>query len=235
MCAWQTRQRVSATYIGSEFFCQWPRRTELQLYFFGSVLTNIQRKLGSKHVDDCLVEFVASNARRIRGHNATHRNHCNFCRSTADVHDQTRARKMHWKSGANCCSHWFFNDVHRSTCTSKLCGLLHCAAFDASNFGRHTNNHSWLIPSARVHLLNEITKHLFAHIKISNHSVLQRAHQTNILRSTSPHSLGLKTNGHEFTCSAVNSHRRRFIEHDSFALYIHKCVGGAQVDGDVTS
>ena len=69
-----------------------------------------------------------------------------------------------------------FNDVHRSSCTSKLCRLLHSATLDASDLRRHTNNHSRLIPPACVHLLNEIAKHLFAHIEVGDHTVLQRAY-----------------------------------------------------------
>ena len=141
---------------------------------------------------------------------------------------------MHRKTGANCGSHRFFNDVHRPARTSELGCVLHSALFYSRNFGRNTNDHAWFVPLAGVHFLNEKAQHLFAHIEVGNDTIFKWAHKANVLRSSTPHALGLKTDGNQLTSTTVYCCGTWLVQNDAFTFDIHQRVCGTQVDGDIT-
>ena len=64
-----------------------------------------------------------------------------------------------------------------------------------------------------MHFIDKVLEHLFGHLEVGDHAILERTNGSNITWSSTQHALGVGTNcGHCFlTIMSSNGHNRGFI------------------------
>ena len=86
-----------------------------------------------------------------------------------------------------------------------------------------------------MHLLNEISQHLFADLKVCNHTVFERAYCFDVVGRSTHHFLRLDANRNRPPIVHIDRHDRRLVEHHTETTGINQGVCSPEVDGEVTS
>src|SRR5688572_7411725 len=76
-------------------------------------------------------------------------------------------------------------------------------------------------------------QHDLGDVDIRDHTILERTHGYDAFRRPTKHALGFETNAFDSLRAAFNGNDGRFVQDDAFALHVHECVRGTQIDGDV--
>ena len=77
--------------------------------------------------------------------------------------------------------------------------------------------------------------HFLGDFEVGNHAVSHRADGADVARGLAEHDLGFFTDSKHLGAPANlgHCHNRRFVKHNTLALYIDKCVCRTKVNADV--
>ena len=86
-----------------------------------------------------------------------------------------------------------------------------------------------------MHLLDEVAKHSFGRVKVSDDTVLERADGHDVARGATDHLLGLGPHRQDATRILIDGDDGRLVENDPAAANIDEGVGRAEIDGHIAT
>src|SRR5450830_1417375 len=214
-------------------------RTDGFLDRFRRLLADQHAVVATDVIDDGFVELVAANAHRTLVHHAAQRNDADFGGAAADVDHDRAGRSRHRQTGADCCSHGFFDQVDlRSTgaqrrFTDRTARHLSRAARNADDDARGRTEQLGV-----VHHADELLQHLLGDGKVGNHAVFHRANRLDIARNLAQHLfcfLADCLNGLFAIRAALlaDRHDRRLVKDNTLTTYINQSVCRSKVNSEV--
>ena len=129
--------------------------------------------------------------------------------------------------------HRFFDEVDFAG-AGVFGGFAHGAAFDFRDARGDGDEDAWVRAAAFVHLADEVAEHCFGDFKVGDDAVLEWADRDDVAGRAAEHAFGIVADGEDFVGTGLHGDDRRFAQDDAVVLHIDECVGGAEVDADVT-
>src|SRR5215467_7426991 len=210
-------------------------RSHGHLDLFRCPLTERERILLLAEVDDRLVELVAADPDRLRGHDAAERDNRDLGGASANVDDHVPGRLVDGQASADRRRHRLLDDVDPAR-TRLMPRFLHGALLDSGDSARYRDDDSRLgEPATMVNFLNEIAEHSLGDVKVGNDTVLQRTDGDDIARRAAYHALRFQSDCDYLPGIGIERYYRRFAQNDPAPSDIHQSVGGPQVDGHITA
>src|SRR5205823_111554 len=136
-------------------------------------------------LNDCVVKLIACHADGFRINDTAEGDDGDFSGTAADVDDHVSAWLTDWKTCAECCGHWLFDQVNFAGACG-LSGLFYGALFNLRDPERDTDDDARANEgSALACFCDEVLQHLLSDFEVSDNAVFQRTNRLNRTRSSS--------------------------------------------------
>ena len=109
------------------------------------------------------------------------------------------------------------------------------APFDLGDRRRHADHDLRAGEPADADALQQQPDHPLGDLEVGDRAAPQRPHRDDVAGRAADHLPRLAAGGQHLAGLAVEGDDRRLVEHDAAALHVDERVGGAEVDGEVTS
>src|SRR5204862_1205897 len=162
---------VAAADLGVRLVRSREGRADRHLDLLGGPLAEHQAVLLLHVLDDRAVELVTTDANALAGDDAAERDDRDLSRAAADVDDHVAGRLVHRKPGTDRGGHRLLDDVDRAPRARVLGGFLHRALLNPRDTRRYADDHARFGEAPLMHLLDEVTDHLLAHVEVVDHAI----------------------------------------------------------------
>ena len=224
---------IAPFYLPRELFVELEGRAYVYFYFFGGALANNEVVSALHILDNAIVEGVAAYADALGVNYIRQGYDGNFGCSAADIHNHTGVWLLNGEAHAYGGHQGFVFQAYRTG--ARVYGrLLHCAALDLRNAGRHRHNHpgSYKFPLLGG-FFNKVAQHYFGYLKVGYNPEFHGTYRGNIAGSFTEHLFCLRSDCHDFFSIVVYGDHAWFAHYHAGVFCVNKGVCRAQVNAYV--
>src|SRR2546428_389112 len=180
-----------------------------------------------------LVHFIAGHAHGAAVNDSGERDDGDVRRAAADIHDHAAGGLGDGQARPDGGHHGLFNQIDFARFGPES-RILHGALFHLGNLRRYADDNARVNEHLPVvGLVDEIVEHLFRHLEVRDHAVLQGPDGHDVAGSAPEHVLGFAAHRFDFARQLVDGDNRGLVDHYPLAPRKHESVGRPQVDRQV--
>ena len=212
--------------------CVGQHAAHLPLQVLGAALPDRQPVAVAQERRDRLVEVVAADPDRPRGHDRPQRQDGHLAGAAPDVDDRVGLRLVDLQPGADRGGQRLLDQVGGAGPGGQA-RLGERALLDVGDPRRGAHDHPRMREAPALDLAEEVAQHLLGHLEVGDHPVAQGPDRRDRGRGAPDHPLGLVAHRVHAAGGGVDGDDRGLGGDDALVAHVDERVRGAEVDRDV--